>query len=71
MASDTLNEIDSFTLKFKSLLANGFKATLTFEAVEGEAFATLKAALGAKCLPMAEDKSYLHQAFKVNSPKKV
>ena len=35
-------EIDSFTTKFKLLLSNGYKATLTFESVEGEVFATLK-----------------------------
>ena len=38
-------EIDSFTSKFKSLLVNGFKATLTFEAENGEASITLKAGL--------------------------
>ena len=47
-------EIDSFTTKFKALLANGFKATLTLEANEGEIFATLKAGLGCKLLPAAQ-----------------
>ena len=47
----TLIEIDSFTSKFKALLANGFQATLTLEAVEGEAFVTLRAGLGKKVWP--------------------
>ena len=33
-------EIDSFMSKFKHLLNNGFKATMTFEADNGEAFVT-------------------------------
>ena len=69
MASTMFNEIDSFTLKFKSLLGNGFKATLTFEAEDGEAFATLKAGLGSISLPRCDDKSIFCQNVKVNSPK--
>ena len=40
------SEIDSFTLKFKNLLANGFKASLLLEADNCDAFVTLKAGLG-------------------------
>ena len=47
----TISEIDSFMSKFKCLLANGVKATLTLEAVEGEAFVTLKAGLGSNLVP--------------------
>ena len=39
-------EIDSFYVKFKALFVAGFKATLTIEAEEGEAFITLKAGVG-------------------------
>ena len=39
-------ELDSFYLKFKGLLHAGWKATLTLEAVNGEAFVSLKAGLG-------------------------
>ena len=46
----TLSEIDSFTAKFKALMMKGVKVTLTVEAIEGEAFITLKAGLGLKCL---------------------
>ena len=42
----TIAEIDSFTSKLKALLANGFEATLTMEAIKVEAFVTLKAGLG-------------------------
>ena len=42
----TIAQIDSFTSKLKALLANGFEATLTMEAIKGEAFVTLKAGLG-------------------------
>ena len=45
----TMIEIDSFTSKFKHLLGNGYKATLTFEAIDGEAFVTLKAGLRSDC----------------------
>ena len=41
-----MSEIDSFTSKFKALLANGFEATLTLETIDGEAYVTLKAGLG-------------------------
>ena len=44
----TIAEIDSFTSKFKALLANGFAATLTVEAIQGEAFITLKSGLGSQ-----------------------
>ena len=39
-------EIDSFVMKFKFLLNNGFKASLNVEAQDGEAYITLKAGLG-------------------------
>ena len=42
----SVSEIDSFTLKFKNLLANGFKASLLLEADNCDAFVTLKAGLG-------------------------
>ena len=42
----TYLEIDSFYTKFKNLLVSGFKASLTLESQDGEAFATLKAGLG-------------------------
>ena len=42
----TMVEIDSFMSKFKHLLNNRFKATMTFEADNGEAINTLKAGLG-------------------------
>jgi len=44
----TIAEIDSFTSKFKALLANGLEATLKIEAVKGEVFVTLKAGLERK-----------------------
>ena len=44
MAS-TIGEIESFTLKFKNLLAHGFKASLLFEAENYGASVTLKAGL--------------------------
>ena len=45
-------EMESFLSKFKNLQFAGYKATLTFEAEDGEAFVTLKAGLG--CLPPPE-----------------
>ena len=51
----TLSEIDSFTAKFKALMVKGFKATLTVEAIDGEAFITLKAGLGPKCLSSVQE----------------
>ena len=38
-------EIDSFTTKFKYLVANGFHASLLFEAENGNAIVTLKSSL--------------------------
>ena len=46
MVASMASEIDSFTLKFKNLLANGFKASLLFEADKRDTFVTLKAELG-------------------------
>ena len=43
-------EIESFILKFKSLLAHGVKASLLLEAENYESFVTLKAKLGSKCV---------------------
>ena len=40
------NEVDSFVTKFKHLWSAGFKATLTIEAVNGEASVVLKSGLG-------------------------
>ena len=42
-------EIDSFVLKFKYLCHAGYKASLSLESDNGEAFVSLKAGLG--CLP--------------------
>ena len=57
-------EIDSFTSKFKHLLGNGYKATLTLEAIDGEAFVTLKAGLGSKCsLPLAPSQNCQTQNY--------
>ena len=46
MAVSSNIEIDSFVMKFKFLLSNGFKASLNVEAQDGEAYITLKAGLG-------------------------
>ena len=51
-------EMESFLCKFKNLQYAGFKATLTFEAENGEAFVTLKAGLG--CLPPPQ---YAHPGY--------
>ena len=42
----TLKEIDSFVFKFKQLLANGIKASLTLEADRSDATVTLRAGFG-------------------------
>ena len=39
-------EIDSYVMKFKFLLNDGFKAYLNVEAKDGEAYITLKVGLG-------------------------
>ena len=54
-------EIDSFTTKFKLLLSNGYKATPTFESVEGEVFATLKAGLGDDSFFRQNDREAFHR----------
>ena len=46
-------ELDSFLCKFKNLQYAGFKALLTLEAENGEAFVTLKASIG--CLPPPQE----------------
>ena len=46
MTAAVITEIDSFSSKFKALVANGLKATLTLEADGSEVFATLKAGIG-------------------------
>ena len=40
------NELESFVLKFKNLCLAGFEATLTFEAVNGQASVLFKSSLG-------------------------
>ena len=40
------HEMESFLWKFKNLQYAGIKASLTFEAEDGQAFVTLKAGLG-------------------------
>ena len=52
-SNSTNCEIDSFTTKFKLLLKHGRKATLTFDTIDGEVFATLKAGLGSNFLSTA------------------
>ena len=42
----TMKEIDSFVYKFKQLLSNGFKASLSLEADRCDAILTLKAGIG-------------------------
>ena len=51
-------EVDSFVNKFKFLCSAGYKATLTIEASEGEAFVTLKTGLGHIVPPCPIKKSY-------------
>ena len=50
MTAAVITEIDSFSSKFKALVANGLKATLTLEADGSEVFATLKAGIGSNLL---------------------
>ena len=64
------SEIDSFALKFKSLLARGIMPTLTFESEEGTAHVTLKAGLGSNYVPTARDMSLMCQNSNVFSSKK-
>ena len=45
------SEVDSFVTKFKHLCHAGFRATLTIEAVNGEASVVLKSFLGALHAP--------------------
>ena len=52
-SNSTNCEIDSFTAKFKLLIKHGRKATLTFDTIDGEVFATLKAGLGSNYLSTA------------------
>ena len=52
-SNSTNCEIDSFTAKFKLLIKHGRKATLTFDTIDGEVFATLKAELGSNYLSTA------------------
>ena len=70
MCATTFSEIDSFALRFKSLLPSGIKATLTFESEEGTAHVTLKAGLGSNYVPTAKDMSLLCQNSNVFSLKK-
>ena len=51
-------EVDNFVNKFKFLCSAGYKATLTIEASEGEAFVTLKTGLGHIVPPCPIKKSY-------------
>ena len=68
-------ELESFFTKFKSLLDNGYNATLTLESVRGEAFVFLKAGLGPIINPIASNgqnvqpgKGSMYQSQRHRSP---
>ena len=63
------SEIESFFMKFKTLLYSGFHATLTMESNMGEAFVCLKAGLGSVNVPSSsESKVQPYQKSKHRSP---
>ena len=53
-----VTELDSFVTKFKSLLASGHKAKLTFESKNGNVWANLR--VGLKC-PQPQQRKPQHQ----------
>ena len=60
-------EIDSFVTKFKQLMSNGFKASLTLESEDGDVSVVMKAGLGCvKPLSLRPPQTYAESVKKFN-----